>query len=76
MLITSLTKSQFLYVILAVDVLSILIVIFFFCFLEVRSREYIEVFDKRAVEMRDFSIRFANLPFDHEYGGKDIMLQA
>lgn len=70
------SKAQFLYIILAIDVLSILIVIFFFWFLDVRSREYIEVFDKRAVEMRDFTIRFANLPFDHEYGGKDIMLQA
>ena len=26
--------------------------------------------------MKDFTIRIYNLPFDHEYGGKDMILQA
>jgi len=25
--------------------------------------------------MKDFSVQFTNLPYDHEYGGKESMLQ-
>ena len=41
-----------------------------------RYEEYAEIFDKRNVEMRDFTLEFSNLPFDHEFGGKELMLQA
>ena len=42
--------------------------------LEVRYKEYAKVFDKRNVEMRDFTVEIYNLPADHLYGGKDILL--
>jgi len=34
------------------------------------------LYDKRAVEMRDFTCRITNLPRDYEFGGKERMLQA
>jgi len=54
-------------------------VIFAICFinmLERRYKQYALIFDKRNVEMRDFTLRISNLPNDYEYGGKDLMLQA
>jgi len=50
--------------------------IFFINFLELRYKQYAEIFDKRNVEMRDFTVVLGNLPFDHKYGGKDLMLKA
>ena len=41
--------------------------------LETRYEEYSEVFDKRNVEIRDFTLDFTNLPKDFEYGGKELM---
>lgn len=34
------------------------------------------IFDKKAVEMRDFSLRFGNIPNDHRWGGKELCLAA
>lgn len=59
-----------------IDIVVVLTIICFINLLEKRYREYAYIFDKRNVEMRDFSLEIENLPFDHEYGGKDIMLQA
>jgi hypothetical protein len=42
--------------------------------LEVRYKQYAELYDKRAVEMRDFTVRVDNLPSDYEFGGKEMML--
>jgi len=42
--------------------------------LEKRYKDYAEIFDKMNVEMKDFTIEVQNLPLDHEYGGKDLML--
>ena len=70
------SKDSLVYIILIVDVVTLLIAVFFFWLLERRTVQYIEIFDKRNVEMRDFSIRLGNLPYDIEYGGKDLMLQA
>ena len=69
-------KSQLTYFIVAVDFFVVIFMICFINLLEVRYLDYAEVFDKRAVEMRDFTLEFANLPYDHAYGGKDLMLQA
>jgi hypothetical protein len=69
-------KSQFTYFIVAVDFFVVIFMICLINLLETRYLEYAAVFDKRAVEMRDFTLEFANLPFDHAYGGKDLMLQA
>jgi hypothetical protein len=44
--------------------------------LEIRFREYAKIYDKRNVEMRDFTVLIENLPCDQAYGGKDILLQA
>jgi len=68
------SKDSLIYIILGVDVVTLLVAVFFFYLLEKRTIEYIEIFDKRNVEMRDFSIRLGNLPYDYEYGGKDLML--
>jgi len=69
-------KSSFVYLVLIVDFACIFMFICFINFLNKRFKEYSEVFDKRNVEMRDFTIEVENLPFDFEYGGKDLMLSA
>lgn len=72
----SFSKYSFGYFLALVDVAMILCCIFLINLLEIRYEQYAEVFDKRNVEMRDFSVQIYNLPKDHKYGGKDIMLQA
>lgn len=74
--VLALQKSQFAYLLLAVDLATIFLTVFLINLLNVRFKEYSEIFDKRNVEMRDFSLRFGNLPYDLEYGGTDIVLQA
>jgi hypothetical protein len=69
-------KYDLIYFILTMDFLCIAISIFFFWLLERRYREYIFIYDKKAVEMRDFTIRFGNIPADFRFGGKDLCLQA
>lgn len=69
-------KHQFTYFILAVDFFTVFFMICFINLLETRYEEYAEIFDKRNVEMRDFTLEFNNLPLDHEFGGKELMLQA
>jgi len=67
-------KFELIYFILLMDFLCVAVSIFFFWLLERRYREYIQIFDKRAVEMRDFTIRFGNVPADYLYGGKELCL--
>ena len=62
--------------IMFIDIIVILSAVFVINLFQKRYREYAKVFDKRNVEMRDFSVLISNLPFDHQYGGKDIILQA
>jgi len=57
-----------------VDFAIVSVSIWFIYFLDMRYKEYAEVFDQRSVEMRDFTLKFGNLPDDLEYGGKDLML--
>jgi len=71
-----LEKSQFVYFILIIDFSVVFIMICFINLLEKRYKEYAEIFDKCNVEMRDFTVEVLNLPLDHEFGGKDLMLQA
>jgi len=63
-------KSEFIYTILVIDFLVVFIMILFINLLDRRYREYAELFDKRNVEMRDFTIEVQNLPYDIAYGGK------
>ena len=67
-------KSSFVYFVLIIDFICIFIMICFINWLNRRYKQYTEVFDKRSVEMRDFSIEITNLPYDFEYGGKDLLL--
>lgn len=68
-------KTNFVYLMIIVDFAIILISIWFINWLFYRYTQYAEVFDSVNVEMRDFVLRFGNLPNDHVYGGKDMMLQ-
>ena len=70
------SKQDFGYMIMFVDILVILSAIFVINLFQKRYCEYAKVFDKRNVEMRDFTVLISNLPFDHQYGGKDVILQA
>jgi hypothetical protein len=67
-------KSSFVYFMLFIDFLVIIISIWFIFFLFYRYKEYAKVFDDKNVEMRDFTLKFGNIPYDYIYGGKDIML--
>ena len=69
-------KSQFVYVLLLFELVTVLVTIFFINFLERRYKQYAEVFDKRNVEMRDFTVQLSNLPYDNQYNGKELILQA
>jgi hypothetical protein len=68
------TKENFLYIIIGLNFFCLVVSIFFFWVLEVRTKEYIEIFDKRNVEMRDFTIRVGNLPNDNKFDYKDLLL--
>lgn len=69
-------KHEFTYFILGIDFFVVFFMICFINLLETRYEEYTEIFDKRNVEMRDFTLELSNLPLDHEFGGKELMLQA
>ena len=58
------------------DIVFIVCSVIMINLLELRYEQYTEVFDKRSVEMRDFTVKVHNLPHDNKYGGKDILLQA
>jgi len=49
-------KSSFVYLILIIDFTCVFILICFINLLEKRYKEYSEIFDKRNVEIRDFTI--------------------
>lgn len=70
------SKGDFVYIVLAIDFIVIFLTIWLINLLEVRYKQYAKLYDKRAVEMRDFTVIIRNLPPDHEFGGKDLMLQA
>ena len=65
-------KSAFIFFVLIIDFVVVFTLICFINLLEKRYYEYSEVFDKRCVEMRDFTVEVTNLPFDFEFGGKDL----
>lgn len=69
-------KSDFVYVILGIDFICVFTMIFFICLLDRRYKKYAYLFDKRNVEMRDFSVEVRNLPPDRLYGGKRLQLEA
>lgn len=69
-------KGDFVYVILTLDFIVIFLTIWMINLLEWRYKQYAKLYDKRAVEMRDFTVIIRNLPPDFEFGGKDLMLQA
>lgn len=70
------SKQSFGYLISAVDITCVILTVILINLLEIRFREYAKIYDKRNVEMRDFTVAIENLPVDQEYGGKDILLQA
>jgi hypothetical protein len=69
-------KSQFILFMLACDIFVVFFMICCINLLEIRYKEYSELFDLRNVEMRDFTIEFTDLPCDHQYGGKELILLA
>lgn len=69
-------KANFIYVIIIIDFVVVFLMICFINFIERRYIEYSELFDKRNVEMKDFTIEVGNIPKDFRYGGKQLQLQA
>lgn len=69
------TKQEFGYVMTVIDVIIIVATILVINLFEIRYREYAHIFDKRSVEMRDFTVELHRLPKDFKYFGKDIILQ-
>lgn len=69
-------KSDFVYYIILIDLVVIFTTIYMINFLGYRYKQYASLYDKRAVEMRDFTCRITNLPKDFEFGGKEQILQA
>jgi hypothetical protein len=68
-------KDTFVYFMIVVDLIVVIVSIWFINWLNYRTKQYAEVFDSVNVEMRDFVLCFGNLPNDHIFGGKDMMLQ-
>jgi hypothetical protein len=64
-------KDSFVYFILLIDFVSVGVFICFINLLEKRTYQYIEEYDKKNVEIRDFTIEVNNLPPEFLYGGKD-----
>ena len=58
-------KATFIYVLLVIDFISIFLIIWFINNLEYQMKRYHKCFDKRSVEMSDFTVKISNLPFDH-----------
>ena len=70
------SKMDLGYWITLVDGIVVLTSILAINLFQTRYNQYSKVYDKRNVEMRDFTVLISNLPFDHQYGAKDTMLQA
>ena len=68
------TKKSFGYIISIIDIICVFMTVIMVNLLEIRFREYAKIYDKRNVEMRDFTVLIENLPCDQAYGGKDILL--
>lgn len=68
-------KVGFVYVLLFIDIIVVFLTIWFINLLWFRYHEYAEAYDVENVEIRDFTLKFSNIPNDHVYGGKDMMLQ-
>lgn len=67
-------KQDLGFLICCVDTIIVFLLICTINLFNIRYREYIQVFDKTNIEMRDFTVVVENLPFDYQYGGKDIIL--
>ena len=68
------SKQEFGYVMTLVDIVIIVSSILMINLFEIRYREYAHIFDKRSVEMRDFTVELHDLPNDFRFFGKDIIL--
>lgn len=61
-------------VIVAIDFVSIILLLIYLVFIRFRYKQFAEIFDKRNIEMQDFTIEVTNIPNDYMYGGKRIQL--
>jgi hypothetical protein len=69
-------KDSFVYFVLIIDFTCVFLFICFINLLEKRTHQYIEAFDNKNVEIRDFTIECNNVPPEFQYGGKDLLLKA
>jgi hypothetical protein len=69
-------KDSFVYFILIIDFTCVFLFICYINLLEKRTFQYIEEYDKKNVEIRDFTIEATNIPPEFAYGGKNILLKA
>lgn len=74
--VMSFSKQEFGFVMTIVDLVIVLLTIILINLLDFRFKEYAHLFDKRNVEMRDFTVELHHMPNDCQYYGKDILLQA
>lgn len=69
-------KDSFVYFLLIIDFTCVFLFICFINLLEKRTLQYIEAYDRKNVEIRDFTIECNNIPPEFQYGGKDLLLKA
>ena len=58
----TMAKSDFGLGVVLIDILVVIILIFFAYFLDARQRQYTSLFKDETIEMDDFGVRFENMP--------------
>ena len=69
-------KNEFVWIILAFDLVVVFAFTLFIILLEKSQKQYITQFKDQSIEMTDFAIAIDNLPQDYMYGGKEEVLRA
>lgn len=63
-------------VVVWIDIISIIIIIFFVKILKWRLADFVKFFNKSTIKISDFTIRVKNLPLDKEFDGDESILKA
>ena len=63
-------------VVVWLDIISIIVIIFFAKILKWQQGEYAKYFNNQTIKISDFTVRIKNLPFDNEFDGEENILKA
>ena len=72
----TISKSQFGFIVVAVDFLVVVAFFVFIYCLSSTQKTYVNMFRDQTIEMTDFSISISNLPLDDMYEDKEEVLRA